>query len=122
MLDRRFVRSQVNVDVHHARHPIQGPCDVSYAGAARHSSYRQCRCANLGVVAFELFHTQATHPNHFHYTYPTPGLGLKVRDFRHLIREFPQPTPAPEAPPLQSLGNPGLSASSRLAGVLRCGG
>lgn len=69
MLDGRLARSQTHVDVHDARHAIQGTGHVSHAGAARHPVYGKRRCADFWlVVAWELFHIQVTHPRSVHYT------------------------------------------------------
>jgi hypothetical protein len=70
MLDGRFVRSQIDVDVYDADQAIQGARHVSHAGAARHPRDGQRRCADLRLVPFELFHTQGTHWDHVHYSLP----------------------------------------------------
>jgi len=68
MLDRRFVSSQIDADVHDARHAVKGPRHVSYAGAARHSGYGERRCPDLWLVALKLSHIQVTHPSLVHYS------------------------------------------------------
>jgi hypothetical protein len=93
MLDRGFVRGQIDADVHDARHAIQSPRHVSHAATARHSGDSQDRRVDFGFLAFALFHTLLTHPGRVHYTCPaasTVGVA-RVRDFRHLIGEIPQP-------------------------------